>query len=139
MTEFDRKWLTTLSVGIGLFGLILFGAGWASTDWAARGVFALFGNLLPDAPDRYLRFTTSLMGAVTFGWAATIYVAFRVLWAMPANSAENWRLLTAAILIWYVIDSAASVANGFAANAVSNTLIIALFLVPVIRARVLTR
>lgn len=133
MTLFWQRWLTLWSVGVGLFGLILFGAGFAATTGPAAAVFALFGNPFPVEPDRYLRFTTSLMGAVTFGWAVTYYAAFRAAWLLePSAAAPVWRILTIGAVVWYVIDSWASVANGFALNAVSNTVVVGLFLVAVV-------
>jgi hypothetical protein len=37
------------------------------------------------------------------------------------------------VLIWFVVDSVLSVATGFALNAVSNTLFVALFMVPAVK------
>lgn len=138
MTTFWRNWLRFLCVGIAVFGLVMLGTGWPASDGAARAVFALFGSPLPVEPDRYLRFTASLIGAVTLGWAVVLYAAFRALWALDhATAAPIWRALTLGAVIWYVTDSAASIANGFALNAVSNTLIMALLFVPVLQAKVL--
>ncbi len=137
MTDFDQRWLTVWCGAVALFGLILFTAGWATTDPIARMPFALLGNPLPAEPDRYLRFTTSLMGAVTFGWASALYAAFRAAWALPSGTGPVWRTITGGIAVWYLIDSVASIANGFALNAVSNTVFVALYLVPLLRSGVL--
>ena len=139
MTTFHRNWLTIWCLGVGLFGLLLYGAGHAATTGPAAALFALFGNPLPVEPDRYLRFTISLMGAVTFGWAATLYAAFRAAWWLDgAAAAPIWRLITAGVLVWWAIDSAASIATGFGINAVSNTIVLVLFLVPVLASGVLS-
>jgi len=128
-----QRWLTGWAMCVGVFGLILYGAGYPSTTGPAAALFSVLGQPLPADPDRYLRFTTALMGAVTLGWAVTFYAAFRDAWSLgrPA-SAPVWRVLTLAAVVWYLIDSAASVANGFAMNAVSNTILLICYLVPVI-------
>ena len=133
MTQFWKTWLTIWCLGVGVFGLVLFGAGWAATDGVARAIFTLFENPLPIDPDRYLRFAISLMGAVTFGWAATLYAAFRAAWLLEDGAAAPvWRIVTTGVTIWYVIDSAASISNGFALNALSNTIVVVAYLIPVL-------
>ena len=77
MTFFWQRWLTLWCAGVGVFGVILYGAGFPTTTSVAATIFSAFGNPLPAEPDRYLRFATSLMGAVTAGWAVTYYAAFR--------------------------------------------------------------
>ena len=139
MTLFWQRWLTVWSFGIALFGLVLFGAGFVATSGPSAAVFAFLGNPLATEPDRFLRFTTSLMGAVTFGWGATSYILFRALAQLErASAAPLWRLLTALTLMWYVIDSAASIANCFALNAFSNTFFMVAFLIPIFVNRVVT-
>ena len=136
---FWRRWLTLWCAGVGVFGLVLYGVGFAATTAPAAAVFALLGNPLPLEPDRYLRFATSLMGAVSLGWAMTLYVACRAAWRLTgAASVAAWRGLTLAAFVWFVIDSNASIANGFPLNAVSNTGLLVLFLIPLLASRVLS-
>ncbi len=138
MTRFYRRWLTVWCFGVGLFGLVLYGAGFDATTAPAAAIFALMGNPLPVEPDRYLRFAVALMGAVTAGWAVTYYAAFRAAWNAPrADASKLWRLLTAGALMWFAIDSLASIANGFPLNALSNTALLIGYLVPVIASRAL--
>jgi hypothetical protein len=136
MTIFWQRWLTLWSAAVALFGLVLLGAGFAATSAPSEAIFAFLGSPLSGDFDRHLRFSTSLMGAVTFGWGATCYIAFRALWLIDRNAAAPlWRSLMVATIIWYVIDSTASVATGFALNAVSNTLFTVAFLVPLFATR----
>jgi hypothetical protein len=76
-----------------------------------------------------MRFSVALMGAVTLGWGFTILF---LLPAIHAAGAPAWKGLTAALFIWFVIDSAFSVATGFALNAVSNTGLLIAYLIPVL-------
>ena len=139
MDIFWQRWLMLWCVGIGAFGLVLYGVGFPATTSGAAAIFSALGNQLPSEPDRYLRFAISLMGAVTAGWAVTYYAAFRAAWKLAGEArAATWRLLTTGALAWYAIDSVASIANGFPLNAVSNTVLIILYLVPVVATRVLS-
>ena len=49
-----------------------------------------------------------------------------------------WRGIVNAVLIWYVLDSALSIATGFWLNIVPNTLLLVLLLVPIVKTRVLS-
>ena len=140
MTIFWQRWLTIWCIGTGVFGLVLFGVGFPATTSAAGMIFSAFGSPLPAEPDRYLRFAISLMGAVTAGWAVTSYAAFRAAWMLEGTaSVAIWRLVTVAMVSWYLIDSFASIANGFALNAVSNTVLIVTYLAPLLMSGVLSR
>jgi hypothetical protein len=75
-------------------------------------------------------FTVSILGAVLIGWALTCWTL--VAEATRTGSQAAWRGITAALVVWYVIDSSASVATGVPGNAVSNTLFLASFLLPVL-------
>jgi hypothetical protein len=81
-----------------------------------------------------VRFTAALLGAVMIGWAMTI---FTLVAAADQVGATAWRGLTAAVVAWYVIDSAISVASGVAVNALSNTGFAVTYLIPVLASGVL--
>jgi hypothetical protein len=137
VTDFWKRWLTAWAWGVIAFGLLLVGAGFAATDTLAMETFRLFG-VAPFAPDAMHRFSIGLMGAVTMGWGITYLAAFRALHLLSEpQAAPIWRNLTMGTLLWYVIDSWISVANGVGMNAVSNTLLLVLFLIPVLRSGVM--
>lgn len=134
MSEFWQRWFAIWAWIVVLFGLLLAGAGFAATDGAALLVFDLFGGDAGFVPDRTDRFAIGLMGAVTMGWGLTYRAAFSGIFLLAQrDAAPVWRSLTIAACIWYVVDGAISVANGFALNAVSNTLLLILFLIGVVR------
>ncbi|WP_213269572.1 hypothetical protein [Hyphomonas sp.] len=115
-----------------LFGIILAAGGLPEADGAVGFLYGLLGNLGADglrldAPG--LRFSVALMGAVTIGWGLTILF---LLPAIHAAGAPAWRGLTAALVIWYVIDGVLSVATGFALNILPNTALAIAYLVPVL-------
>jgi len=108
-------WITVWCWGIILFGAVMATAGIPALDGIARLAFNIIGG--------------AQTGAVTLGWDFTILF---LLPAIHAAGAPAWRGLTAAALIWLVIDSAFSLSTGFELSAVSNTLLMTGLLVPLL-------
>lgn len=134
MTTFWRNWLLLWCMAVILFGIVLSAAAFEASSGAARAAFALIDRPLPQTPDSLHRFLLALIGAVTIGWGLTLLAAIR---AAAVPSRPLWAGLTAAVLVWYVIDSLLSVATGFPLNAVSNSILVAGFLLPVFALRLL--
>ncbi|MEE4209486.1 MAG: hypothetical protein V2I43_09495 [Parvularcula sp.] len=63
---------------------------------------------------RTVDFYTALMGAVTAGWFATLFLVLKV------RQRAVWEAAIAGLAVWFVIDSAASIVFGFPANALIN-------------------
>ena len=132
-------WMRVWCWGMFAFGLLLVTAAVPPIDGLARALYMLFSGDAQNAAAfdlRAMRFGLGLQGALTMGWALTILAAIK---AAATLGAPVWRALTTALLIWYVIDSAISVATGFALNAVSNTVLTIAFLVPVLASGSLNR
>ena len=139
MSIFWQKWLGAWAVLVTVFGLVLAGGAFAATDGLTAALFALFGNPLPADIDAHHRFAIGLMGAATMGWGLTFWAAFKALFALDAlTAAPIWRFVLFASLVWYVIDSAISVATGFWMNAVSNTLFIVMLMIPLFKSGAIT-
>jgi hypothetical protein len=126
------KWQAQMQLWCGaviVFGLVLIGGAFEATSAGVQALFAILDGPGPISYEPALRFALALMGAVTLGWGATVLAVVRGTGEMPgAQSLALWRGITMAILLWYVIDSALSVATGFWLNAVSNTLLIGWYL-----------
>ena len=134
MSKDWQNWLSAWAILVTVFGLVLAGGAFAETDGLTTMLFTLFGNPLPSDIDAHHRFAIGLMGAVTMGWGLTYYGAFRALHALdPATAAPIWRYLLLTGSVWFVIDSAISIATGFWMNAVSNTVFIVLFMIPLFK------
>lgn len=130
-------WMRAWCWGMLAFGALLVTAAIPGLDGAVRALYVLFSANPSNAAafdHSATRFGLGLQGALTIGWGLTILT---LLSAARAAGAPLWRGLTGALLVWYVIDSAISIATGFWPNAVSNTVLMAAFAYPVFAAGVL--
>ena len=138
MDSFSHKWLNLWCWGVGAFGLLLAGYAFAPTEGFTRLFFDLLGQPIPDDPGQHLRFAMGLRGCITIGWAITFAAAFKGAAHLTGPAAQGvWRTLALAVIVWFVIDSGVSIATGFWRNAVSNTVLVLLYFVPVLRSGVL--
>ena len=137
MTRLWSTWLWVWCWGVLAFGALLVTAAIPGLDAGAR---MLFGMFAPNPATAFtfdlpaVRFGLGLQGALTIGWAMTMFGMLR---AAKTIGAPIWRSLTVPLLTWYVIDSAISIATGFWLNAVSNTALMVTYLIPVLASSVL--
>jgi hypothetical protein len=134
MTGMWRSWMTAWCWAVGLFGALLTGGASEATDGPVRLLFEAMGSAGAPEMTPHLRFATALMGAVTLGWACTLMTAVR---AADRLGAPVWQAITGGIVVWFAVDSALSVATGFALNAASNTVFLIAYLIPVFASGVL--
>lgn len=139
MTGLWKTWMTIWCWAVGLFGLVLAGAGLPATEGPTRLLFGILGDPAAFHLDDQARFTIALMGAVTLGWALTMATAIKAATALGAAGRPVWSGLTVSLLVWFVIDSSLSVATGYPLNAGSNTVILVTYLLPLWRSGVLGR
>lgn len=132
MTGMWNAWMQAWCWLVIVFGIVLATAVSPATDAPVRLAMGIIGGAPIRFDDSNLRFAFSLMGALSIGWGLTVLAVARA-----GAGAMPWRGITAAVVAWYVIDSAASVATGVPFNAASNTLLLALFLGPVLGSGVL--
>ncbi len=137
MTGMWRTWMTTWCIGVALFGVLLVMAGFETTATLPQLVINAMHGGVPVALDAPLRFGIGLQGALSIGLALLVYAGATAATELGPRGRPIWMMVTTALLLWYVIDSAISCANGFTLNAVSNTLVMLLFLVPVLASGVL--
>lgn len=131
MNTFYKTWIKGWCWSVIAFGIAFAGAAAPATDGFARLFYDLVYWPLDGASpyDANMAFTVAILGAVTMGWGLTT-LAFVDL--ADQVGARAWRALGFAMAAWYVVDSAISVAAGAPGNAVSNTLIVATFFIPLI-------
>lgn len=137
MTNFWANWLKIWCWGVLAFGMLLVTAAIPPIDGAIRALFAILSDNVEIAASFDLpavKFGLGLQGAITMGWAITMFAAMS---AAHALGATIWRTLAQGIVVWYLVDSTISVSTGFALNAGSNTVLLVLFLIPVLASGVL--
>lgn len=125
MIDNDRRWLVIWCWAAIAFGAVIAGASFPATEGPARTLLEWQGGR-GVAPDAALRFALGLTGAVTIGWGATLLA---LVGAGERLGAVAWRKVAGAVALWFAVDSALSVANGFAPNVASNLVFLAGFLI----------
>lgn len=138
MSNFWKNWLTIWAWGVIVFGAILGLFTFPATEGPSRLFYALIQKPVPAQPDDYFRFAMGLMGCISMGWGLTMLTCFKAAWMMEPDKAKGiWRSFTFAVLFWFVTDSIASIYTGFPFNAVSNIVLVVLYVIPIWRSGVL--
>lgn len=128
LSSFWSRWLLVVTLAITALGGVLACAAVPGLEGPTLALLALMHG--QTQLDETLRFAIGLMGAVTFGWGLTLMTIVRAAVAHPDLSPALWRPVTASLALWWLVDSAISVSTGFALNAVSNTLLLAAWILP---------
>jgi hypothetical protein len=134
MNGFWKTWMRVWCWAVLAFGVVLALAAVPALDAAPRFVIGLLGGDPALLDQSAMRFAFGLQGALTLGWGFTMMAMVGLAHSLGA---PVWRSLTASLLVWYVIDSLISVSTGFPLNAVSNSLLTAGYLIPVLTTGVL--
>ena len=129
ISRFWSRWLLVLTVSIIAFGALLMGAAFPGLDGPTIALFGLLGGQAPTF-DETLRFSTGLMGAVSFGWGVTLYVVVRAALASPELGARLWRPVTLGLMAWFIPDCIISVKTGFGLNVITNLIIVTAWIIP---------
>jgi hypothetical protein len=79
------------------------------------------------------RLGLAIGGGVMAGWGAMIWQLLGVPYARDPEAIRS--IILSSVLIWFAIDSTASILAGAALNGVGNVALLALFLVPIIARR----
>jgi hypothetical protein len=137
MLGFWRNWITGWCLAVGMFGIILAGGGLEVTSGPSRIIFDLLNGPGELELDPHMRFSLAVLGAVSIGWSLTLLAAVQALNLIDKQLGKPiWVLVIASVMSWYVIDSILSIATGFGLNTIPNTVLMAGFLIPVIRSGV---
>ena len=137
MTGFWRTWMTAWCWAVAAFGLVLTGAAFEATSGPVRLLFAALHGPEPLDLTAQMRFSEAVLGAVTLGWSVTLMAAIQAANLLGDRGRPVWGLIVARVVVWWVIDSALSVATGYGLNAVPNTVFLGAFLLPILRSGVL--
>lgn len=138
MSGFWRTWLNVWCVAVGLFGVVLAGGAAEATSGPIRWLLDLLNGPEPLAIEGPMRFCLAVLGAVTIGWSLTLFAAMDAAARLGPMGEPVWRMILASGLVWYVVDSALSLATGFGLNLIPNTLFIAGLIAPLAAGGVLS-
>lgn len=115
-------------LAVALFGAAIAGGVFPATQAPIALFYDLVGARGVPFEDEAMRFTLGVLGAVTIGWAVTLYAAILAAIRLGPEGRPVWLLLVGAVLVWFVVDSALSIATGFGLNVIPNTAFAGAFL-----------
>jgi len=139
MSGFWRGWFVAWCCSIGIFGAVLAGGAFEATSGPVRLVLA--GLRGPDEAGfgATLRFSLAVMGAVSIGWAVTLFFVVRAAIDLDGQGRPLWNAITAGMVSWFVIDSTLSLATGFGLNVAPNIALAGMYIVGLMGSGVLRR
>ncbi|MEN8040132.1 MAG: hypothetical protein ABFR95_01390 [Actinomycetota bacterium] len=132
MTDFWRRWLTVASAATEATGLLLVLAALVGPP-AVLFDFLYYPGEADVVSADTLAFTLGVTGAVTAGWGATMAFAFHR--SDNALALSVSRALVPGLAIWFVLDGVVSVSTGATLNLIGNTVLLSLFIPPLVASR----
>lgn len=129
MSAFWRGWMIVWCLGVVAFGLVLAGGAFEATTGPVQWILETLQGPGELVFNPAMRFSLALMGCVSIGWALTMFAVMLAAFELGDRARPIWLGLTFGIVVWYVIDSALSVATGFGLNVIPNTLLLITYLV----------
>lgn len=112
-----RRYLLVVSAFFGLFGAawVVFGSFDPFGLYKSLLAQALWGipRLPPDA-ERAFSFVVAPLGATTAGYFLLVHMIVR--YALPRREVWAYRAIVGALLVWFVLDTSASIFHGMLAN-----------------------
>ncbi len=132
MTTFWRTWLMVWATGIIVFGAVIAGGAFEATSGPIRFIYESLQGPGPITFDAPMRFNQGVLGGVTIGWGITVLLMLQAAADLGEKGRPFWVAITAGIAAWFVIDSALSIATGFALNVIPNLALLAGFIIPML-------
>lgn len=128
--QFWWRWLTAVTIGVVLFGLVLVVAPGFTRQLFGLLIFADAGGIdalgVPAAA--YITLVHGVLGSTMFGWG--IALLFIVLGPFRKTSYPAWLTLAVSLGAWFIPDTVLSLLTGFWQNAILNAVLVLLFAIP---------
>ena len=129
--SFWSRWLFVVSLVIVVFGIFM-----ALLNGTA--LFGLFNDqvnpvfwgdtAVPDSAQTFQRFIYGVLGATMAGWG--VFLAFIAHYPFRRQEKWAWNCIFAGLLLWFLVDTPISLTFHVTFNAVLNTLLLALAILP---------
>lgn len=128
MSAFWRLWFMIWCASLGVFGLLLAGGAIEATSAPVRLMLSVLQGDGAVAFDPPLRFSLAVLGAVSFGWAVTLFLMIGAAIDLGSDARPFWNAITAGMVSWFAIDSALSLVTGFGLNVLPNIALAGMYL-----------
>ncbi len=127
--DFWRRWLIVACLVVLVFGAALVILA-APAQQAFESTYLAPRSAVPLGPDavEYTAFMGAVLGSVMVGWAALLLFVLNGPFRRQETAA--WNMLAVSLIAWYLPDTAYSLISGFWQNAVLNTGMLVLFVIP---------
>jgi hypothetical protein len=109
--------------------MVAFGLAIATVPWVRTTLFPWMADAdtdldagLTGLQQDYLTFNQTLIGALTAGLGLAVFWLARE--PLARGERWGWTAIATSVGLWFVVDSAASIATGFARNAVCNVVLV---------------
>lgn len=132
MSGFWRGWFVVWCLSIGAFGAVLSGGAFEATSGPVRFVLSNLRGPSEALFDPPLRFSLAVMGAISIGWAVTLFGVIGAAIDLGDKGRPLWNAISAGMVSWFVIDSTLSVATGFGLNVAPNLALAGMYVVGVL-------
>jgi hypothetical protein len=129
--RFWQRWLSLIS-----WIVLIFGVGMALLN--RTPLFALFDsqvnpafwdyNPLPVGVDDFQGWIYGIFGATMAGWG--VFLVYMARYPFQMRERWAWNCILQGLLLWYLLDTGISVYFGVVFNAILNTIILILLLLP---------
>ncbi|RMG88139.1 MAG: hypothetical protein D6712_04225 [Chloroflexi bacterium] len=129
--RFWQRWLIALGVGVTLFGI-------AQAFFSGTALFGIFydqynpvfwGAAAPTAETvQFQQWAFAVWGGTIAGWG--VFITLLAAYPFGQRAKWAWLCFLDGLLLWYVLDTGASVAYGVGFNVVFNTALLVLGMVP---------
>jgi len=135
--SFWQKWLLGVSIYHVVFGLLL--AFFNQSPFMGVLLNQYFDpifwpdNQISTGTLQYKGWISSVLGSVTASWA--LLIAFIAYYPFKLREKWAWSSIAAAVIFWFVIDTACSLYFNVSINAVFNLFTLALFIIPLLFSR----
>lgn len=127
--QFWRRWLILVTGGVILYAFTLILLPESMQNLFEQLFFSHEASLSANQQVRFsASFVYAVLGAVMIGWMTSLMGLLLGPFQRPQR--EIWIVMTASIIVWYVIDSGFSVLVGIVSHALFNTGFLILFAIP---------